>query len=505
MTAHSAEPFNTQGGQEDTVTSQDFHARFAPSKCDLRVHLHAQGTSEAEPSEFEQVLFRLGRRYEEAHLSTFPQALNLRTVSADGRAAATAQQIAAEVAVLYQPRLQSSATLNGSKVNCIGEPDFFIRENDGYVVRDVKMARRVDQENHPEIVLQLQFYGWLYRQMIGKPPVRLEVLNGRGEIVIIPDDGGEAVLTQVAEILRLKRLVQPPYAPVGWTKCNACSFHAYCWPKSEATKDVALVYDVDQGLALQLHNHGVETVEQLLSQFTPKSLSEFKRPWGKKLQKVGNKAGTILLRAKMLHLGRELMLQPPTIPEFDHYVMFDLEGMPPHLDELENVYLWGMQVFGKTEGKFMPALAGFGEDGDREGWRQFLARADEIFRQFGDIPFVHWHHYERTHISEYIKRYGDPQGVAARVLKNLLDLLPIARESIVLPLSSYSLKVVEKYVGFKRSQSEYGGSWSMARYIEATETEDENLRRQVMDQILLYNKEDLAATWAVFQWLKGKI
>ena len=70
--------------------------------------------------------------------------------------------------------------------------------------------------------------------------------------------------------------------------------------------------------------------------------------------------------------GREVVLHPPIIPHHEHYVMFDLEGMPPHLDELDKIYLWGMQVFGKTQGKFMPAVSGFGDNGDREGWKQFL-------------------------------------------------------------------------------------------------------------------------------------
>jgi predicted RecB family nuclease len=72
----------------------------------------------------------------------------------------------------------------------------------------------------------------------------------------------------------------------------------------------------------------------------------------------------------------------------------------------------------------------------------------------------------------------------------------------MLPLPSYGLKVVEEYVGFKRTQDEYGGAWSMAQYIEATETEDEDARQKVMDTILKYNEEDLAATWAVLVWLR---
>ena len=60
------------------------------------------------------------------------------------------------------------------------------------------------------------------------------------------------------------------------------------------------------------------------------------------------------------------------------------------------------------------------------------------------------------------------------------------------------------YVGFKRTQDEYGGSWAMAQFILATETHDENERNARMAEILKYNAEDLEATWAVFEWLREK-
>ena len=104
----------------------------------------------------------------------------------------------------------------------------------------------------------------------------------------------------------------------------------------------------------------------------------------------------------------------------------------------------------------------------------------------------------------YVRRYGDTSGVADRVLKNLLDLLPVTKNSIVLPVPSYSLKVIEQYVGFKRTQDEYGGSWAMAEFILATETNDEAERKARMAEILRYNQEDLEATWAVFDWLRNK-
>jgi predicted RecB family nuclease len=267
---------------------------------------------------------------------------------------------------------------------------------------------------------------------------------------------------------------------------------------------VSLVLEVDQGLARRLHGDGIETAEQLAAGFDTQRLGELKRPWGDREQKVGKKAEKILMYAGVLVTGKERVLAPAAIPAHDSYVMFDLEGMPPHLDELEKIYLWGMQVFGNRPGPFTGVTAGFGPDGDREGWERFLAAAAGVFAEYGDVPFVHWHHYEKTHVKQYIGRYGDPDGVAARVLRNLVDLLPITKNAIALPLPSYSLKVVEKHVGFRRKLEGGGGDWAMAQFIKATETGDETERNARMADILKYNEEDLEATWTVLQWVMRK-
>jgi len=54
-------------------------------------------------------------------------------------------------------------------------------------------------------------------------------------------------------------------------------------------------------------------------------------------------------------------------------------------------------------------------------------------------------------------------------------------------------------------EAEYGGGWAIATFIEATETSDEGKRKELMDKIVAYNKEDLEATWAVFRWLEVKV
>ncbi|MBN1594617.1 TM0106 family RecB-like putative nuclease, partial [candidate division FCPU426 bacterium] len=261
---------------------------------------------------------------------------------------------------------------------------------------------------------------------------------------------------------------------------------------------------VDQGLVQVLAAQGVDTIPRLLQRYDEAELAEISRPWGKGMKKVGGMARSIRRNAEALHTGREILLQPPQFPASGNYVMFDLEGLPPHLDEWQKIYLWGMQVFGERPGFFQPALAGFGPDGDRQGWESFLAQAGDVFQCYGNIPFVHWHHYEKTNIAAYRARYGDRENIAQRVMDNLFDLLPCTKQSLALPVPSYSLKVVEKYVGFARTMEEFGGDWAMAKYIEATETEDAQEREEVIQQIMKYNEEDLQALWAVFQWLRGR-
>ncbi|MGD0908500.1 MAG: TM0106 family RecB-like putative nuclease [Candidatus Acidiferrales bacterium] len=487
------------------LTASDFMTYWRPSVCELRVFLHENGEPEAEPGAFDEVMRRLGIRHEQEHLATLGPYLDLSDVLIDERVGRTLEAIASKVPVIYQPAFVVRQTSAGTDVEIVGAPDFLILDGDGYVIRDCKMSRRIDAEIHPEIVVQVQLYGWLFERSTGVLAKELQVYNGMKEIVRVEDDGGEWALAVLENLLRLKQLDGEPYEPVGWSKCGGCGFNARCMEKAEADHSVALVPYVDQNLARTLRGIGVSTRKELLSKFDFVTLSELKRPHGQNQRRVGKTAERIIQFAQAMETREEKILCAPAIPLFPNYVMFDLEGMPPYLDEIENIYLWGIQVYGAKPSEFMPAVAGFGPDGDRDCWLAFLSNAEKIFDTCGDIPFVHWAPYEKTKLTLYMSRYGDVDGIAERVKANLFDLLTVARNSIVIPVPSFSLKVIEQYIGFKRSQSEFGGQWAMAIFIEATETSDEGKRKQLMDEILKYNEEDLAATWGVFQWLKTKV
>ena len=354
-------------------------------------------------------------------------------------------------------------SIDGQVIGVLGIPDFLIKGGDDYLIRDCNIARRVSAKDHPEISRQLQIYGWLFERTTGIRSLGLEVLKGDGDIERIDYEGETAAPSQLQGLLKIITLPEEPYSPVGWTKCGGCGYNDFCIKRAEESQAVALLPDVDQGLARRLRELGVSTIKDLATKYDETGLSELKRQWGAREQKVGKKAGGIILQAKVMLENKEIVVKRPTIPASKNYVMFDLEGLPPQLDELDKICLWGMQVFGEKPSGFLYSLAENGTDGDKKGWEQFLKIAGRIFADYGDIPFVHWASDEKTTINTYIKRYGDIGGVAERVLANLADLPPITIDSVVLPQPSYSLKVVEKHVGFKRTQDEYGGDWSIAK------------------------------------------
>src|SRR5215510_5165588 len=82
-------------------------------------------------------------------------------------------------AVIYQPEMKVSHPNHG---DVVGRPDFFIRENAGYVIRDSKLSAV-----STKMITQRSFIScWLYEQTFGNPPVRLEAYMGDGQIQTVP-------------------------------------------------------------------------------------------------------------------------------------------------------------------------------------------------------------------------------------------------------------------------------------------------------------------------------
>ncbi|HVP18220.1 MAG TPA: TM0106 family RecB-like putative nuclease [Spirochaetia bacterium] len=488
------------------ISASGFSGLYRPSTCEKRVFLLAHEKLEGEPSELDLALRELGERHEKEHLSIFPAHRNLGEGSLADRAQRTRDAVRDRAPVIYQGVLR--AALPGSQDIVTGIPDFMILDGAShgvlpYRIRDCKLSQSVREGKHPEIAHQLQTYGWLFERTFGSRPVALEVYLGNRSIDTIVYAGGRSAERELGRLRNLSLLPDEPWEPVGWSKCEACPFQERCWSSAARGHDVSIVYGVDQASARALRGIGIRTYDQLLQKMDDERLAGVSRPRGIGEQRIGSAASRILSQARALATGNVVRIGALDLPA-GPTVMFDLEGMPPQDEEQDMVYLWGTQVYdnGKPLGPYRGALAAFGPDGDRAGWREFLRNAADVFRRHGTPPFVHWAGYEPARVKSYIERYGDDDGIAARVLKNCFDLLKAIRDAFALPVPSYGLKAVERFCGFRRTMEDYGGDWSIGRYLTASGIADEAERSRIMAEIERYNEEDLQAMAAIFTWAK---
>ena len=256
------------------LTPSDIYLHFKPSECDLRVYLHDQGVVAAEPSPYSEVLKRLGKRHEKQHLESLGEFEDLSEQSMPNE---QKRRWLLVFQSIYQPLLRCNLRISGIDCEVSGRPDFLIRDDLGYRIRDSKISRRINQDDHPEIILQLQTYGWLFERVFGFPASALEVHNGPGEIVEVSYEGPEPVIDALRKIVGIRSLKEEPFGPVGFSRCRDCGYHDRCWSNAEANRSVALVNGVDKGLAFALHDLNVLTMDQLLEQFDEERLGELKR------------------------------------------------------------------------------------------------------------------------------------------------------------------------------------------------------------------------------------
>lgn len=481
---------------------------WVPAPCGLRIHLRARNLPEGPPDPFLETLAKLGRQHEDREREKLAPYLDLKPGSPEERIARTREALQArEPEVLYQPLLLARATLAGSEREIVGEPDFLVLQQGRWRVREVKLARKVEGGHHAEIALQVECYGWLLEQTLGIPPEWMEIVLGDGEVHAVPYRGGGEALETLDRLVRFEETAEYGYEPVGWSKCLPCGFRAHCWPEAAQRKDVACVPELDQGLARELHHRGVRTAGDLVERFAVDELAGLARPWGKKQQKVGKKAGWLLKAAAALDRGEAIRLAPLVLPEAASYAMFDIEGVPPDLeDDIGRIFLWGLKVYGERPTAFRYAVTGIKGNEDRKTWFEFLRLARGLFAEYGEeLRFVHWASYEATKVKAYTEAHGDDDhGTAARVSKALLDLYRVTKKTWALPVPSYGLKVVEGHAGYRRRLAEANGAWAMARFIEAVELKDEDERTRRVGEILEYNEEDLDATWQILTWLLRK-
>ena len=377
-------------------------------------------------------------------------------------------------------------------------PAFLLREGDGIVVRDVRLSHRPERQRVNRV--RVAFAGWLAQQRTGFPVVRLEVVNGLGEIVEVEGEAEEELVALTERALALLDSDSEPDTLLGHSHCQHCDHYDHCWDRAEAEHRVEVVPSVNRPRATVLRAEGIRTYDQLAER-TPESFPQ---------RELHGVAPVMLAEARAWATGEPVWLREPALPEQRVPVWLDVEADADGERAEVPVYLWGLAVEeDASHGErppFEPMLAELTREGDREAWQRFVARALDVHHRHPHAVWVHWHQAEPMWIERYTKRHGAPREFSSLMHApgTWFDLHRELERSVRLPVRSTSVKFVARWMGFEWSDPDADATWSTAQLHRARATRDAAERQRLLDEVVRYNADDLWAMRTVWRWLASR-
>lgn len=307
----------------------------------------------------------------------------------------------------------------------------------------------------------------------------------------------QEVLTECIETLRQE---QEPELFISRQRCNLCHWYSSCYAIAKSQHHISLLPGVTPSRYRDLQALGVTTVESLAE--TPTSILE---------PALGSEiASNLLLQAQATMQNRALLRERDypslrgigngdkipqaflrkTLPTAVVELYFDIEAEP----DLPLDYLLGVLVVDKrtqTE-TFHPLLAEHPSD-EASIWQQFL----ELVNLYPDAPIFHFSDYEVETVKRLAKLYNPPlQGVKS-LISRFVDVHHYVMNTVALPVESYSLKHLARWLDFEWRDVGMTGSQCVCFYDQWLKTGD----RSLLDAVLRYNEDDCRATYHLKNWL----
>lgn len=188
------------------------------------------------------------------------------------------------------------------------------------------------------------------------------------------------------------------------------------------------------------------------------------------------------------NLTKQSFPAPSSVAPVELY--FDIEAQSDlNLDYLLGVLVVDRQA--KIE-KFHDLVAERPED-EELIWQQFL----DLVWQYPQAPIFHFCSYEVDAVKRLAKLYHTPRERIRPLLERFVDVYQQVTQTVALPVESYALKSIARWLGFEWRDPQANGSQCIYWYDQWLETGD----RTFLDVIQRYNEDDCRATRHVKDWL----
>lgn len=193
-------------------------------------------------------------------------------------------------------------------------------------------------------------------------------------------------------------------------------------------------------------------------------------------------------------------------------IWFDLEGARDFVSGTKLEYLFGVVYLDKNNQLTDCYWWAHTDEEEKLSFEKFVDWVEKRRKEFPDLHIYHYANYEKVAVRDLQQKYLTCMSEITEWLTNnlLIDLQPIVQNTIILGEESYSLKKVEKLY-MKREEDMQSAVESMVAY-ELWKNSDEpgipgkleDGLSPMLEEIRLYNKDDLVSTYKLNQWLLEK-
>ncbi|WP_240518703.1 TM0106 family RecB-like putative nuclease [Leptolyngbya sp. BC1307] len=474
------------------------HMLFHYQRCRRRVYLDSYGdtTLKDPPSDYFVKLREDSAEHRTAMLAQFKplQRPVFERNNWEAGANATYQMMADGVETIYRGVLTAQGP---GDVRYRSEPDVLVKRAGEswlgdwyYVPYNVKLGKKPK----PEYQLVAAFAAYVLAEVQGVWPETAWLLLKEKQYAVtlgryVPklQDALDDCLEAQSGVLTA---ANPPEVFISRSRCDMCPWLGHCYQEAKAQNHLSLLPGVTKKRYPTLVEMGITTVEALASaqpshlaysldveqMVTEKMIFQAQANWTEKA-------------IARLHKSR-FPLTPSDVPTTDIELYFDIEAAP----DKDLIYLHGVLVVNnRTQEETFHALVAEAPEHEETAWFEFLALVDS----YPNAPIYHFCPYEAQTVSRLSELYGDGGVNIDHLLNRFVDIHKRVVEAVALPVESYALKHLARWMGFEWRDEDANGAQSICWYDDWLTTGD----RTYLDTILRYNEDDCQATYRVKDWL----
>ncbi len=478
---------------------------FHYQRCRRRVYLDSYGdtTLKDPPSDYFVKLREDSAEHRQAVLAPFAPLHQpiYEKYDWEAGAIATQQMMQAGIETIYRGVLIAAGPGN---VRYRTEPDILVKQSGEswlgdwyYIPYNVKLGKKPK----PEYQLVAAFNAYILAEVQGVWPETAWLFLKEKQYAVNLERYVPKLQEALDDCLDINDGIlmdsEPPEVFISRSRCDMCPWLGYCYSEAKAKNHLSLLPGVTKKRYPDLVEIGITTVEALAKSqptqlahsldieqwMTEKMIFQAQASW------TGN-AIPLLAGSASARNNSAFPLTPAHVPTTDIELYFDIEAAP----DKDLIYLHGILVVNNQTGsETFHALIAETPDQEETAWFEFLALVDSYL----NAPIYHFCPYEAQTVRRLADLYGNGGVNIDDLLGRFVDIHKRVVDAVALPVESYALKHLARWMGFEWRDEDANGAQSICWYDDWLRTGD----RTYLNTILRYNEDDCRATYRVKDWL----